>query len=90
VTQQGELKQQITQATTASIENADFLKEIRKESGLTQTEVAKLMNVSLRTYQYYETGELDITFRNTAILVQKLKYNGAVQKFKQMFDFFRL
>lgn len=35
------------------------LKELRKEKGLTQIELAKLLNVSDRSVGFYETGERD-------------------------------
>jgi len=70
------------------MEIGDFLKAIRTEQGLTQSEAAKLMKVGVRTYQYYENGSRDITLRRLAIFVQKLKYKGVVKKFKEHFDFF--
>ena len=35
------------------------LRELRKEKGLTQVELAKLLNVSDRSVGFYETGERD-------------------------------
>ncbi len=35
------------------------LRELRKEKGLTQIELAKLLNVSDRSVGFYETGERD-------------------------------
>ncbi len=32
------------------------LKELRKESGLKQTEISKLLNISQMAYSYYERG----------------------------------
>ncbi len=32
------------------------LKELRKNNNMTQTEIAKILNISQRTYSNYETG----------------------------------
>lgn len=40
---------------------AKNLKRIRKETGLTQTEVAELANIHRVTYTRYETGKLNIS-----------------------------
>lgn len=34
-----------------------MLKELRKEHKLTQTEIAKKINISQRAYSFYENGE---------------------------------
>ncbi len=36
---------------------AEHLKRIRKSTGLTQAEVAELLNIDRSTYAYYETGK---------------------------------
>lgn len=36
---------------------AERLKELRKEKGVTQTQVADYLGLKLRAYQYYESGE---------------------------------
>lgn len=33
------------------------LSDLRKETGLTQEEVARSLNITLRTYQNYESGQ---------------------------------
>jgi len=38
---------------------ADRLKEIRKKMGITQSEAAKMLDIELRTYQYYESGKYE-------------------------------
>ena len=37
------------------------LKQLRKEKGITQSECAKLLQVSLRTYKRYESDESKIS-----------------------------
>lgn len=32
------------------------IKDLREDNDLTQTEIAKYLNISQRTYSYYETG----------------------------------
>lgn len=36
---------------------AERLKELRKQRGFTQTQVAEYLGLKLRAYQYYESGE---------------------------------
>lgn len=36
---------------------AERLKELRKEKGVTQTQIADYLGLKLRAYQYYESGE---------------------------------
>lgn len=43
------------------------IRELRKESGKSQTETAKLLNMSQTGYSKYETGENDLP---TAILIK--------------------
>lgn len=51
------------------------LKELRKEKGLTQKEVSKILNIPLRTYIRYESDEQKI---------DTLKYNYLVEKLQQI------
>lgn len=45
------------------------LKTLRKSRGLSQTDIANQIGVSLRTVQYWENGKRDISFTN----IQKLR-----------------
>lgn len=36
------------------------LKDLREDNDLSQSEIAKYLNISQRTYSYYETGGRDI------------------------------
>lgn len=47
------------------------IRELRKEKGYTQTQVAKDMGMSQTGYSKYETGENDIS---THILIKLAKY----------------
>jgi transcriptional regulator with XRE-family HTH domain len=47
------------------------LQRIRKEAGLTQSELAGRAKISLRTLQYYEQGSLDIN-KASAVTVWRL------------------
>lgn len=76
------------QTNTAVITIGDFLKEVRAENNLTQREAAELMNVSLRTYIYYEMDEREITARSFLRFIFKFKVKGAVRKFIEKCDFF--
>lgn len=49
------------------------IRELRKESGKSQTETAKLLNMSQTGYSKYETGENDVP---TIILIKLAKYYG--------------
>ena len=44
------------------------LKELRKLRGVTQKDMAKVINVSKRQYEYYEAGTIDIPTAKTIIL----------------------
>ena len=46
------------------------LRELRKEKGWTQAEIAKMLNMSQNGYSKYETGENDIP---TKILIKLAK-----------------
>ena len=49
------------------------IRELRKESGKSQTETAKFLNMSQTGYSKYETGENDVP---TIILIKLAKYYG--------------
>lgn len=52
------------------------IRELRKESGKSQTETAKLLNMSQTGYSKYETGENDIP---TTILIKLARfYNTSI------------
>lgn len=52
------------------------IKELREDSDLTQTAVAKAINISQRSYSYYESGERMIS---PEILIRLAKlYNTSV------------
>jgi transcriptional regulator with XRE-family HTH domain len=40
--------------------NLKFIKELRKARKLSQLDVAKYLNVSRRSYQYYENGDIEM------------------------------
>ena len=44
------------------------LKKIRKERKLTQLEVATALNITVRQYQRYESGEQTTTLENLIVL----------------------
>ena len=82
-----DLKRKIT---AAEIEIGDFLKEIRLENNITQKEAAVMMKVSLRAYQQYENGLIDISMEKMLRFIYKLKTNGAVAKLQENFLKFRI
>lgn len=47
------------------------LKEIRLEKGVTQSDIATLLSISLRQYQRYEKGDSDIPL-STAVSLAKI------------------
>ena len=44
------------------------LKDLRKQKKVGQKEVAELLEVSLRSYQFYESGEYDPSLPNLVVL----------------------
>ena len=53
-----------------------MLKKLRESKKMTQSEVAKLLGISLRTYQRYETNEQSIPFLKYDAIISKLNtYN---------------
>ena len=44
------------------------LKDLRKQKKVGQKEVAELLGVSLRSYQFYESGEYDPSLPNLVVL----------------------
>lgn len=49
------------------------IRDLREDSDLTQTEIAKLLNMSQQGYSHYETGENDIP---TAILIALAQFHN--------------
>ena len=49
------------------------LREIRKKSGLTQTQAAQQVGVTPRAYQYYESGEREPGVRTAIRIAKALK-----------------
>lgn len=47
------------------------IRELREEAGLSQADIAKILNCSQVTYSYYEIGRRDIP---TEILINLAKY----------------
>ena len=58
------------------------LKEVREEFGATQSEVARILGISLRAYQHYEAGTREISLSSLEILHRKigLSIDGMFQK----------
>lgn len=56
-----------------SIETGMLIREIRKENGLSQTQLAELIGKSLRTVQKYESGEIEISVAMINKIAKKLK-----------------
>ncbi len=47
---------------------SERLKQLRKERGLTQKEMAELLGLKLRAYQYYESGEHEPSLEKLVII----------------------
>ena len=47
---------------------ADRLKELRKENGVTQKQIAELLGIAERNYRRYEAGGVDPSSSSTSIL----------------------
>lgn len=61
------------------------IRQLRKERGLNQTEVAQKLNMSQTGYSKYETGENDVP---TAILIKLAKlYGTSVDYILELTDF---
>lgn len=56
------------------------LKQLRKEKGITQSECAKLLQVSLRTYKRYESDESKISPLKYQFLLQRLNEYGLIDE----------
>lgn len=52
---------------------SERLKQLRKERGLTQKEMAELLGLKLRAYQYYESGEHEPSLDNLVIVADTLQ-----------------
>jgi len=60
------------------------IRELRKESGKSQTETAKLLNMSQTGYSKYETGENDVP---TVVLIKLAKlYSVSVDYILELTD----
>ncbi|MBS6951932.1 MAG: helix-turn-helix domain-containing protein [Clostridium sp.] len=46
------------------------IRELREDHGLTQTEIAKILNITQRTYSDYETGRTRIPLDSVILLAQ--------------------
>ena len=55
-----------------------MLKKLRESKKMTQSEVAKLLGISLRTYQRYETNEQSIPFLKYDAIISKLNTNNQI------------
>lgn len=53
------------------------IKELRKKEGLSQTEFAQIIGVSMRTVQNWEANNTDITVRNAQIIAEKFNIDVA-------------
>lgn len=58
-----------------SLKFSDILKRQRKEKGFTQSDLADVLGVKLRTYQYYEEGRNEPKLPAMIILAQKLDFD---------------
>lgn len=70
------------------MEICDQLIDMREKAGKTQQQCADHIGVSLRTYQYYEHGEKDISARNFFRLVQFCRYYAILNTLRKFIDFF--
>ena len=52
---------------------SERLKQLRKERGLTQPEMAELLGLKLRAYQYYESGDHEPSLENLVIVADALQ-----------------
>lgn len=60
------------------------LRELREDNDLNQTQVAKVLNVSQRTYSSYETGDRTIPY--TALVKLARFYNTSVDYILELTD----
>lgn len=54
------------------VEIGKRIQEVRKQKGLSQTELAKMLDKSLRTVQKYESGEIEVSIAMINELAKKL------------------
>ena len=50
----------------------DRLRELRKQFGLTQANMAELLNVTVRHYQFIEAGQIDLPTSKMIIIADRL------------------
>lgn len=62
------------------------LRELREDSDLNQTQVAKVLNIAQRTYSSYETGDHTIPY--SALMKLARFYNTSVDYILDMTDQF--
>lgn len=60
------------------------LRELREDNDFNQTEIAKILNVSQRTYSSYETGDRTIPY--SALMKLARFYNTSVDYILDMTD----
>lgn len=60
------------------------LRELREDNDLNQTQVAKILNISQRTYSSYETGDRTIPY--SALRTLARFYNTSVDYILDMTD----
>ena len=51
---------------------SERLKQMRKEHGISQTEMAGMLGLKLRAYQYYESGDHEPSLANLVIIADAL------------------
>ena len=55
--------------------NTEILKQIRKSQKISQEEMARTLNISLRAYQLKEKGESELKLSELIILADKFEMN---------------
>ena len=60
------------------------LRELREDNDLNQTEIAKVLNISQRTYSSYETGDRTIPY--SALMKLAYFYNTSVDYILELTD----
>ena len=55
--------------------NTEILKQIRRSQKISQEEIARTLNISLRAYQLKEKGESELKLSELIILADKFNMN---------------